>query len=61
LDISSNVLVFQKNSSWPEGRLGAVVMLCWFRTKSTSGVVLRGATAPGQGLRPVAAAGAGYR
>src|SRR3569833_3737092 len=25
-DISSNVLVFQKNPSWPEGRLGAAVM-----------------------------------
>src|SRR3954453_7005443 len=25
-DSSSNVLVFQKNPSWPEGRLGAAVM-----------------------------------
>ncbi|HEY3678347.1 MAG TPA: hypothetical protein VGL45_06480 [Bradyrhizobium sp.] len=26
MDISSNVLVFQKNPSWPEGRFGAAVI-----------------------------------
>src|SRR5262249_31304567 len=50
-DISSNVLVFQKNPSWPESRLGGAVM--------TSGFCLESCAFPARLGDPAAAPRAG--
>src|SRR4029078_9391342 len=42
LDISSNVLVFQKNPSWPESRLGGAVIRFDIRGSRSAAALLGG-------------------